>query len=37
MKILFEHPWWVTFWLLIIFDGISGIGKRIYNYNKENK
>jgi hypothetical protein len=29
MKILFEHPFWVTFWLIIIFDGIGDIGRRI--------
>jgi hypothetical protein len=29
MNVIFEHPWWVTFWLIIIFDGVGRIGNAI--------
>ncbi len=29
MEILFEHPWWTTFWLIIVSEGIGNIGRRL--------
>lgn len=28
MEILYEHPWWTTLWIVIIFGFLSEIGKK---------